>query len=47
MKDNPFFKPTPLYKEFMILDMVHKNEKITQRAIADALSISVSMVNGY
>jgi len=47
MNKNPFFKPTPLYKEFMILDLIEKDAKITQRAISDALGIAVSMVNSY
>jgi len=25
MSDNQFFKPTVLYKEYMILDMIEKN----------------------
>ena len=27
MNDNTFFKPTPLYKEFMILDLIEKNKE--------------------
>ncbi|AIO18602.1 hypothetical protein KQ51_00722 [Candidatus Izimaplasma bacterium HR1] len=44
---NTFFKPAPNYKEFQILDLIEKNEKITQRYISDFLHISVSMVNSY
>jgi DNA-binding MarR family transcriptional regulator len=47
MNDNPFFKPTPLYKEFMILDLIEKNQHITQREIGDAIGVAVSMVNAY
>jgi len=47
VNDNAFFKPTPLYKEFMILDMIEKEGKITQRNMSDHLSVSVSMINGY
>lgn len=47
MKNNHYFKPTPLYKEFMILDLIEKNSKITQRIISDTLGIAVSMVNSY
>lgn len=47
MEKNLFFKPTPLYKEFMILDLVAKNPEVTQRKVADILNISVSMVNYY
>jgi len=47
MENNSFFKPTPLYKEFMILDLIEKNKDITQRHISDELGIAVSMVNKY
>lgn len=41
------FKPTSKYKEYMVLDMISKNKEITQREIADNLSISVSSTNDY
>lgn len=47
MNDNTYFKPTILYKEYMILDMVEKNPKITQREIATHLGVAVSMVNDH
>jgi len=47
MNDNQFFKPTPLYKEFMILDLIEKDSKITQRVMSDCLNVSVSMINQY
>ncbi len=47
MNNNTFFKPTPLYKEFVILDLVEKEEKISQRMMSDYLSVSVSMINNY
>ena len=47
MNDNQFFKPTPLYKEFMILDIIEKDSKITQRVMSDRLNVSVSMINSY
>lgn len=47
MKDKLFFKPTPLYKEYLILDMIEKYPSITQREISDAIGSSVSMVNAY
>ena len=34
MHDNHFFKPTPLYKEFMILDLIEKDANITQRKLS-------------
>lgn len=47
MAEINFFKPTPIYKEYRILDMISQNESITQRMISDDLDISVSMVNQY
>ena len=47
MENNPFFIPSPLYKEFMLLDVIEKNPSITQRAMSLSLNISVSMVNSY
>lgn len=47
MKDNPFFKPTPLYKEYMLLDLIEKDPNITQRKMSEELDISLSMVNAY
>ena len=47
MSDNQFFKPTVLYKEYMILDMIEKNPNITQREISKTLGIAVSMVNDH
>lgn len=47
MGNSKFFKPTLLYKEFMILDMIEKNPDITQRNMSDDLGISVSMVNDH
>ncbi|MCF8009672.1 MAG: winged helix-turn-helix transcriptional regulator, partial [Halanaerobiales bacterium] len=36
-----------LYKEFVLLDLIEKNEIITQRQMSDYLDVSVSMVNSY
>jgi len=47
MADKSFFKPTQLYKEYMILDLIEKNKDITQREIASHLGIAVSMINNY
>jgi FlaA1/EpsC-like NDP-sugar epimerase len=47
MNENQFFKPTVLYKEYMILDMIEKNQNITQREMSKAIGISVSVVNEY
>lgn len=45
--NNFFFKPTNLYREFLILDLVEKNQYTTQRDIAKKLNLSVSMINNY
>ena len=47
MGNSKFFKPTLLYKEFMILDMIEKNPNITQRNMSDDLGISVSLINDH
>jgi DNA-binding MarR family transcriptional regulator len=47
MTDKSFFKPTQLYKEYMILDLIEKNKDITQRELASHLGIAVSMVNSH
>jgi FlaA1/EpsC-like NDP-sugar epimerase len=47
MSNNAFFKPTVLYKEFLILDLIEKDQNITQRQMAEALGVAVSMVNQY
>ena len=47
MSNKSFFKPTILYKEYMILDLIEKNSHITQRDMASSIGISLSMVNQY
>jgi DNA-binding MarR family transcriptional regulator len=47
MSDNSFFKPTLLYKEFMILDLIEKDANITQREISKTIGVAVSMTNAY
>lgn len=47
MEENLFFKPTLLYKEYLILDLIAKDASITQRMMSEALGVSVSLVNGY
>lgn len=42
-----FFRPTPLYKEYMILDLIEKNSNITQRELSQIIGSSVSMINTY
>jgi NADH/NAD ratio-sensing transcriptional regulator Rex len=46
-ENQSFFKPTRLYKDFFLLDLLEKEQNITQRALALILKISVSMVNEY
>jgi DNA-binding MarR family transcriptional regulator len=47
MSENSFFKPTLLYKEFMILDLIEKESNITQREISNTIGVAVSMINTY
>ena len=47
MINNLFFKPTQLYKEFILLDLISKNPNITQRTLANYLNVSVSNVNNH
>lgn len=47
MNDNAFFKPTILYKEYMVLDLIEKNPKITQREMSKLIGVAVSMINDY
>jgi DNA-binding MarR family transcriptional regulator len=47
MSDNSFFKPTKVYKEFMILDLIEKNSQITQREMANSICVAVSMINNH
>jgi DNA-binding MarR family transcriptional regulator len=47
MNKNQFFKPTVLYKEYMILDMIEKNSRVTQREISKEIGIALSMVNDH
>jgi len=47
MEPNAFFKPTTLYREFMMLDMIAKNTRVTQRKMSDVLGVAPSMVNNY
>ena len=44
---NLYFNPTPLYKEYLILELIYNNKDITQRDISNATNISLSMVNIY
>ena len=47
LKTTTFFKPTPLHKEFLLLQMIEKNSNVTQREIASAIGVSPAMVNKY
>jgi len=47
MSDNQFFKSTPLYKEYLLLEAVEKNADITQRELSRILGVAVSMINEY
>ena len=45
--ENNFFKPTLVYKEYLILDLIEKNKSITQRQISNIIGVAVSRVNNY
>ena len=47
MENNALFKPSPQYKELMILSMISSSDEISQRMIASKLNISLAMVNSY
>jgi DNA-binding MarR family transcriptional regulator len=47
MSHQSFFKPTQLYHEYMILDLIENNKNITQREMALSIGLSVSMVNSH
>lgn len=47
MDDNQFFKSTPRYKEYLLLEAVEKNADITQRELSHILGVAVSMINEY
>lgn len=47
LTNNLFFKPTPIYKEYMILDLIEKNAQVTQRQMSMSIGGSVSMINYY
>jgi DNA-binding MarR family transcriptional regulator len=46
MNKNLYFKATPKYREYIILDSIDKNKNITQRELSSEAGITVSMVNG-
>src|SRR5690606_36931084 len=46
-KNHFFFKPTPLLKEYQMLDLIAKNSNITQRELSRSLNVALSMINGY
>lgn len=47
MSKNTFFRPTPRYREFIILDSIDKNKDITQRELSTKIGVAVSMINGH
>src|SRR5690606_28623273 len=46
-KNHFFFKPTPLLKEYQMLELIAKNSNITQRELSHSLNVALSMINGY
>ena len=47
MNKNSFFMPTIKFKEYMILDLIDKNPRVTQRFLSERIGSSVSMINTY
>ena len=47
MENNTLFKPSPLYKELMILNIISKDNNVSQRDLASTCNMSLSMVNSY
>ncbi len=47
IENNQFLKATPLYKEYLILDLLSNNPNASQRVIASHINSSLSMVNQY
>lgn len=47
MIDNKFLKPSILYKEYLILNLIEKNIDITQRKLATETNVSVALINKY
>ena len=47
MGNNMFFKPTPIYREYIILDSINKNKNITQRELSEITGVAVSMINNH
>lgn len=42
-----FYRPTQLYKELVLLELMEKEENITQRKMSEVLNCSVAMTNNY
>lgn len=47
MRENQFFKLTPLYKEFTLLNLIEKNPKFTKRELSRKVGSFLSMINFY
>jgi FlaA1/EpsC-like NDP-sugar epimerase len=47
LKKKPFYKPTKLFREYFLLDMIEKNPFTTQRKMSYFLNLSVSLINDY
>lgn len=46
-KNHYFLKPTPLLKEYQLLDLIAKKSNITQRELSRNLNVALSMINEY
>ena len=47
MENNALFKPSPQYKELMVLSTIASCNDVSQRMLASKLNISLAMVNYY
>lgn len=46
-QQNAFFKPTTKYNEFLLLELLHSDPKLTQRKLCEELSLSIASINDY
>ena len=47
MIDNGYFRATPRFREFIILDSIHNNKNITQRELCRLCDVAVSLISNH
>lgn len=47
MIDNGYFRATPRFREFIILDSIHNNKNITQRELSSLCDVAVSLISNH